>query len=66
MARKMIERVYKVSAPNPYGVEFSWKTVGFILSVTAEMALLEAKDSFEEGALAVQPATDRETKEFFA
>jgi hypothetical protein len=66
MARKTVERVYKVSAPNPRGVEFSWKVVGFTLATTCEMALLESKDSFEESALAVEPATDRETQEFFA
>jgi 1,2-phenylacetyl-CoA epoxidase PaaB subunit len=66
MARKMIERVYKVSTPNRMGLEFSWKTAGFILATTAEMALFEAKDSFTETALAVEHASEKETKEFFA
>lgn len=66
MARKSVDRVYKVSTPNKFGDVYSWVVAGFISARTAEMALLEAKDSFEDGALAVEPASESEIKEFLS
>lgn len=68
MARITQEKVYKVTANHRTPGEFQrFRTVGFIAACTTDLALEDAKESFKgEAGLAVEPATEQETKEFWS